>query len=669
MIGAAAPTTYQELYDEMPDPLFGDYSTLYTKFMDPNESEANLLTYAMLTGDDPPMVYLALADQSGEPVIKVLHRLTPYKVGPRPTPYDGHGYAFCGDVVGGAHIDMVKLPMNAFERLEVVVRPAEDIDAEVITWSADEDEDYLDPIEVDDDSELVTVPRMIPVPQMLLNLVFSRQHTPASLWRELGGVIKTEGLEDQVEPFLNWMQAALQAPAEDAIPEISFGDEEQRLPLAGGKRLHDMRLKMFYSDFPHLKPGANSGGSDDKFLEALNKIEQARNLQHNELMSERKAARAPKTVEEKFPYSVRYYLRIAGVGDPVDLPPVYAELAKANKNDKRLVLQRMVADRLEQPGATGPGVPIITKNLTDMIVSGELGTESAIDDLTQGLHPYTCGHVQGPDGEKIQAMAVAFDRVMDGELTPTVTEHILLTSTEVRFPDRDWTAREMIRATSVVLDVVQGVRHPHARAFQEFADKGYEKIITAINNMAAADRAKYGNVHPCILREVQYGMVLYFQELLAGSDPDLPRYNDIVNLVKRRRFDQLQPLPHKYVDAPKGKSQPGGDLLGGPKKGDKLGARVDNSEPTDRNWQTLYQNSGKKLATLAPRSPKDDEGEQCCLSYHLKGFCYENCPRAKTHCVLVGTLKRKMVGFVAREFPKPQDNPTPKKTGDDGDKN
>lgn len=614
------------------------------------------------------MVYLALAESCGEPVVKVLHRLNPFKVGPRQTPYDGHCYAICGDVVGGTHVDMVRIPSHAFERLTIEVRPATEIEDEVIAWSEDEDTDYLDPLEADDDSERVKVTRLMPVPQVLFNLVFSRAHTPASLWLELGGFIRTEGLEDQVEPLVNWMQAALQSTDDGGPPELSFGDENVAFPLAGGRRLHDMRLKIFYSDFPHLKPGSYSSSTEEKFIQALNTIERACSQQHSELLAERKAARAPKTVQEKFPYSLRYYLRIAGVSDQVDLPPVYSELAQANKNDKRLVVQRCVAARLEEPDATGPGVPIVTKTLLDAIVSSELGSESAIDDLTQGIHPFTCGHVQGPDGEKVQAMATALDRVMEGEVAPTVTEHVLLTATEVRFPERDWTAREMVRATSVVLDVIQGVRHPHAIAFRKFASVGYDKIINAINNMSGKDREKWGNVHPRVLREVQYSMVLYFTELLLGNDPDLPRYDEIVAMIKRRRFDQLQPLPSKYEERPTKKTG-GNDLLGG-KKGE-LGDRIENTEPTDRNWQTLYQQSGKKLATLVPRSPKDDDGEQCCLSYHLKGFCYQNCPREKSHCVLVGSLKRKMVGFINREFAKKKtdEDPGPPDTAGSGDKN
>lgn len=667
MIGTAPPATHQELHDEMPDPLLGNYSPLYTKFTERNQSAEDLLMYALLTNDEPPMIYLALAEFCGEPIIKVLHRLNPFKVGPKPTPYDGHCYAFSGDVVGGSHIDMVRLPARAFERIKLEVHSADEIDAEVLTWTEGDGNDYMVSLDDDDDSETVEVTRLIPVPHSLLHLVFGRTHTPATLWLEMGGVIKTEGITDQVEPLIAWMQAAIQASEGDGIPEISFGNEDRSPPLAGGKRLHEMRQRILHADFPHLKPGTAMTGTEDKLAAALESIEASRSQQHLEMLEERKAARAPKTVAEKFPYSLKYYLRIAGVSDQVDLPPLYPELAKAHKGDKRLVVQRLLAARVEDPDAMGPGVPIVTKALLDTIVSGELGTESAIDDLTQGLHPFTCGHIQGSDGEKVQALASAYDGVMDGELHPTVTEHVMLTTTEVRFPERDWTAREMIRATSVVLDVVQGVRHPHAIAFRKFANSGYDRIINALNNMTETDRNRYGNVHPRILREAQCTMILYFTELLLGKDPDLPNYDEVVRLVRRRRFDHLQELPSRYTEKKSGKKSGDEDPPGGAKKGD-LGARVNNEEPTDRSWQTLYANSGKKLASMAPRSPKDDNNEQCCLSYHLKGFCYENCPRSSTHGLLVGFLKRKMVTFVKRELtPKEQTEPTPKgESADDG---
>lgn len=424
-----------------------------------------------------------------------------------------------------------------------------------------------------------------------------------------------------------------------------------------------MRLRILHADFPSLRPGAPPPDPGDRFLQAINRIEQAQNQQHIELAEERKAARAPKSVTEKFPCAVAHFKRLAGVSDPRDLPPVHTELAKATKADKRLAVQQQVRLRVEERDALGPGIPMVTKTLVDTISNGEPGSETTTDDLTVGTHPYTCGHVQGPDCAKAQAVASACDKVMEGELNPSVPEHVMLTSTDARFPTSDWTARQMMRATSVILDVAQGDQHPHAVAFRRFAGTGHDKIINAINNMDEEDKIKCGNVHPATLREVQHNMVLCFEETVLGADPDPPRYDDVVAAVKRRRFEHLQQIPNRHKEQPTPKTR---DAPSEETKRETLGDRVENKQPTDRSWLTLFQQSEKKLGALAKRAPANEKGNKCCLSWQLKGFCHENCPRADTHTTLVGTTKKKFNNFVQHELAPKQSTDQEKETGTPG---
>mmetsp|Transcript_14227 Transcript_14227/g.21701 ORF Transcript_14227/g.21701 Transcript_14227/m.21701 type:complete len:235 (-) Transcript_14227:229-933(-) len=229
MINGTESANYQELYAEMPDPLHGHYLPLYTRFLDPNELATSLFTYSMLTNGEPPMVHLDLVEVGGRPFIKVTHQIATHKVRLTQTTCDGHVYSFSGNVYVNDHIDMVKVSDEMFERVEIDVRTDTDVDSQVLTWgNAD---DCLPPVDLDvDDCETVKVTKVIPVPQLLFNIVFTCQHTPGALWKELGGVMKQEGHEEQMEPLVDWMAAALHKQTMFRQPGNLHGRRRPMLP-------------------------------------------------------------------------------------------------------------------------------------------------------------------------------------------------------------------------------------------------------------------------------------------------------------------------------------------------------------------------------------------------------------------------------------------------------
>lgn len=214
MTNSPEPKNCQDLCDETPDSLFGDHSPLYQRFRDEQQTSMDLLKFATNAGDEPPMVCLGLVCEDDlSPVVKVLHRIGSYPEGPVKTRYDGSTFALSGDMLENGHVDMVKTPDTAFQRIEVDMRLLDDTDSEVLDWDHTV-QHHLEPLLPVEPHETVKVTKLMPVPQPLFGLMFSRTHTPGTLWAEVGAHIKTEGLEAQLTPLIEWMQAAATPPSQ-----------------------------------------------------------------------------------------------------------------------------------------------------------------------------------------------------------------------------------------------------------------------------------------------------------------------------------------------------------------------------------------------------------------------------------------------------------------------
>jgi len=54
----------------------------------------------------------------------------------------------------------------------------------------------------------------------------------------------------------------------------------------------------------------------------------------------------------------------------------------------------------------------------------------------------------------------------------------------------------------------------------------------------------------------------------------------------------------------------------------------------NRAWKEAFERSGKLIRDLRTQAPQwtiRNQPREVCLSYHLRGSCYENCNRKDTH--------------------------------------
>ena len=117
LVGPAAPTTYVELYNAMPDTLNGVYMA-YLEDFDPESAAqpATLRDRIMTMANDVPKVFAVMQDTPA-PRIVFVHR--PTRFAPswnRTQAWDDVIFGFQGDVQPGNQINMIEWPVTPFGR-------------------------------------------------------------------------------------------------------------------------------------------------------------------------------------------------------------------------------------------------------------------------------------------------------------------------------------------------------------------------------------------------------------------------------------------------------------------------------------------------------------------------------------------------------------------------
>lgn len=652
--GAMAASNYLEKFTNAGDELNNDYEKLFRRFAPDNTPLGSLMELLATSDGSVPMVLLGLVEEHGRAKIKVMHRFTDYRRGLEASPHDGKTFVFVGDVVAGQQIEMSEVRGDVLEVMdEVQVRSTEAINAAVEMLGPEED--LLESVADDEegpDLESIKVRKTVPVPHCYLHMVLGNDHVPKVLWKELIGAISIEDRLVEMKPLVDWMRAAIHKEEDEETGIVSFGEYHAVLPPAVGRQLLSMRHSLLREDL-----GLTSGAPTDPsapVIQVLEHMELSQSRERARQRAEKLSDKAPKTPSEVYPETSVLWKLVAGVDSDENLPEVYHRLANVPKKEStRDVVQGLVAARSRNPDSATKQSVLLTKEVFDMIKTAQFGAQPFCDDLTAGINPFTCGFGKGPKTKHIQVRTEAFDSMARGDTRPTMAEQSHFHTKEVVLPDEPYLCQQMSRATSVIIDLIQGPEHPHAERFREFATDDIEEFVNIFRDMSDDDQLRAGNVYPLALREVQLMMNGYYSDLLAGKEPDLPKYNEILGMARRRKWNLFAPLPSEYLLSP---AQMPTQAAGGaeartPGTGGNvtdrlnLGSRVENPRPL-YNWQRKFRQSGKELSALT--APKDERGNDLCMSWHLRGYCYGNCTRKATHCMLVGSPKTRMQSMVDR---------------------
>jgi hypothetical protein len=220
---------------------------------------------------------------------------------------------------------------------------------------------------------------------------------------------------------------------------------------------------------------------------------------------------------------------------------------------------------------------------------------------------------------------------------------------------------DFIGAYSVILDVLLGVEHHLSKRFQKHHRFWVQQTSTIVNAMP---HNAHGHIILGTLRFLQVNLMRYINKEMYtdvgdnGDDEDsnndvvaLPDFAYLENVILNRTFQVLPMMPASYqaqVAAQVHASQPSPIISGNP---NALKAPRSSAANSDANksvqvsappnqvvaaWHKRFDKGNKSILTLrtdgAGTLPKSADGQHhLCLSYHVKGTCYNNCRSRSTH--------------------------------------
>jgi hypothetical protein len=619
-----------------------------------------------------PKAFLSLViEDDGTYRTRTLHRVQRYQTHPVTTSvWDGKVFAFSGDVHPGNHIELVEFPADPFALVGPSVVPT--VEQTTALLAAHPHQGHILPLAAGaQDTETLDSRFLVQIPQAYLPMLLTRQLTPRELWEQVVMAIIAEGKQQACEVFITWARVALVLrpdptdPTNFLAPANCMGLARTSFPtIAVDAALQHHRWSVLVQDLPALDPQRLS--QSDQVLAVLAALRQDRAAERAADAATATAAKQPKLPSEVFPMTVPVWMLACGVANERSLPALYHHWTQATKGERRAVFVRLLEQRASEAGAATTLVPVVSKELLETVLLGKFAPAVyEADDLRVGLQPFSCGFVLDTRGGVVESRAASYDLMLSGLAAPTIEEQTQLSTKEIPFPATTYAAGMQLRGCSLVLDVVLGTENALAHGYRMFCTSDWPQMEAVLNVSAVYDPTLEANVLPSVLRWVQLNLTEYLRDVQRQSPAALPAFHELRRLVTQRTYNLLPNVPTRYLaaqpvsflpsppapgsivsslTAPSGPVPPAAPSTTG-----RGGAQVLN--PTvNREWKDAFERSGKLLRDLRNHAPQwtiKNQPLEVCLSYHLRGSCYDNCNRKDTHLSPSPSNKAVFSKFVA----------------------
>jgi hypothetical protein len=669
-------STYFERYnDDSLDPFQGDYGPVMATFRASVAREAatratQLYEQVFTTSEVQPHVYLLLtSDISGAHVISVLHR--PYRhVAPMGSAIAKLDVALMGDMRGMLPPTLVYFPEDGFQHLgNLLVPSAATLDQ---AFADDGALQSVGPYEDGDSgTETVATRSLVYLPPQYAPIALANPTmTPRKAWESIGGLIRTGdnaiAQTDAMQPLLDWLRVAC-THADTDIADHRLLSEPPSYPHPPVPSLDLAVEARLRRDLPGLVPDS---GPDTSTTRAINHLtdEMLRVNMDGVLRDQQAKTKDPSTY---YGQGVVILMRITYATSIPLLPEVYHEVAKAPKRMERQAIEerlRCVADTL----GLLDYVPAATAGLTKKI-SGCDFSHFDLADLEAGIHPFITTYRSPQSRTQLRNALSVYDDLREGTSATLHDFQALRESEKSGFPYSMMECTYCFKSFRVLLHTLLGDAHPLTNAWDNFVSLWIGR---------EARLAEY--LGPCqfalVLRWLQIRFSAWFtdqhREPVMISVPDFtglltkilyeeswmptlpPRYQNHSFFPARvlgmgapapaprapraltpaaRRSATPTPIPPRRpaspapapAPSPAPAPAPGGAVQG-------RGARVNNS--SFHASFTPFRQLGLSLIMVRDRAreanrpvPNNDDGTEFCLSYHVLGFCWENCRRTRDH--------------------------------------
>ena len=626
-----------------------------------------------------------MVDKPGQPggVLQVLHGVAKH------TPRDaqrGKTYAYVDDV-RGIDVNIVELNLGLLERT-TPHRVADTVDTQLELFANDE---AFNLVPAHDDAalrtRLVTTRKSMLIPFPLVQYVIGRNLSPKEALTTLVPVVRSLDLELACAPLFDFLLVAstgtADAPFKPLTVQPSIGNApEDHTAVAAPRR--DLIL---YPQLPSLRQRGDQR-SDPALLSIANSIRESRNANLDDLADrrhEREQAKKVRTVEERWPDQYDQLLKLCDAETPEQLPDYWhgaAAWKKGSGSTVRSILQDATELAAQELRVTKPLITVQHANTVQNFLF-EGTTES---NLGTGLLPFT---VTPPGAVSLEAsirhdqdyeQTADYTTIMDSNTIMTATDARALRGGGTYVPCDVDEAEIILESYGALLGAVLGVKHAvitsHFAALEAYKHVRLhlKKRMTDVYGpkMAAATLLYYFQSRYKDWFRRQWAMsntaTLPPPSLSAGFESYAVSYT-LNWLPDTNHLPLLQRL--NRLDRP-GENLPSGETsgsAGGQSSRRENSASTDNANPSPARQRVRNRNRDTRLVGQKPianrirnttvreaiekagEPPPGDGVTDRCLSYHLKGSCYADCPRAADHHPLEDDAKEKLYEWCILAYP------------------
>jgi hypothetical protein len=645
-------STYFERYnDEALDPFSGDYGTVMATFRASVGREGaqranQLYEQVFNTAEVQPHVYLLLTQtDQGDSIISVLHR--PYRhVAPMGSPTAKLDVAFMGDMRGLLPPTLVYFPEEGFHHTgNLRVPKPETLDqafADDITTQA------VGPYE-DDEAGADTVatrPIMYLPPKYAPIALANPTMTPRKAWESIAGLIRTgddAAIQTQaMQPLIDWIRAAC------TLPDVALGDHSlmseppsyPHPPVPALDRAVEARLKR---DLPGIVPDV---GAHTNTTAAINHMT-SEMLRVNQDRVLRDTQASTKTPESYYGQGAVILCRVTYSTTTQQLPDIYQDVANSPKRMERQAVEerlRAVADSL----GLLDYVPAATAALTKKIAGCDF-SHFDMQDLEAGIHPFCTTYRSPQSRTKLQQALSVYDDLREGTGASLLDFQVLRDAEKVGIPYLMTEVTYCFKSFRILLHALLGPLHPFVRSWDHF-------LAMWVGREARLSENLQMHQFVLVLRWLQIRCSTWFTD--QHREPVHVTVPDFTALITKILYEESwEPsLPSRYQAIVPGAPAPAAPNHRAPApapspsprapapapalaSGAGRGLRVTNHLQGNGDF-TGFRQEGLALATVRDVAkaagrpiPKNDKNTEFCLSFHVLGFCWENCGRKEDHKV------------------------------------
>ena len=660
---AVGPSTFRDLFANMGDVYEGTYAPFLAEYSSDNgTAPVDLMnrTLTQLPVDQVPSVFIYQDSSSALRIVHHMHRVdTPF--GQPPTPLTNAIIGFTSDVYQ-TNVQYTQLPEATFFSVtgDVIVPTI----ATMTALLAAAPGGTLGPFNPGDpDTEVINTRRAVPVPHAYVPLVTFRVLTPSEAWHQIGGQIIADNREHDCLIFLNFLRVATvvqravirnqpnQPPATAHIVPFS-------VPMDGPILQHIHRKLSVFLPALFLPQQPPDGAL--QWAQATATIANGFQTLRADRVLEREADAAPKSFTKAFPAQVAGMHRLCQSDNNDNFLPAFWRFYATAKGKKATVVSALtnyVTTRARAEDSSQV-LPILSTSLLTNIMEFQLGAVD-LENITQGISPF----LMCPEGyakeKEVSYLTHTYLMFQGDDNKPTLEESAtLVPSNSYSIPTDFHTLADFVGAYSIVWDVLIGPNHPLAisiRTHYQYWNHQARRLERAIPEGRLQNVVIIGT-----LRHMQLSVLRYVNDVLAteeDADFPVPNFELVTSNIDNRIFNYFPALPAEYRQERPATTLP--PLVSNPVPPATPPPNVTRPAPTNATRPARNQPSGNEIEAPEherndilmeafrqhPKNvralraltdlPKDKANKTTlCLSYHLRGICFDNCRSASTHRLL-----------------------------------